>query len=455
MNIIGSTGRFFRLDKGNPRSIRTKANIYVLLALKSVSALTNFMMVPLTMNYLNPTNYGIWLTLSSVVSWMIFFDIGLGNGLRNKFAIALAKNEKQLAKMYVSTAYAFISLAMVAVLLIFLLSNQFVSWSSILNALPEMETELGFLAIIAISMFLLKMVLGLIGVMLLADQSPGLNGLIDVLSSIFSLIAVYILTKTTQSSLLALGIAISAISVVVPLAFSIWLFRTRFKEFAPSVHHVDKTCGKELVFTGFQFFLLQASGVIIFSTSNIIITQLFDPTEVTKYNIAFRYFAIATMAFNIVLTPMWSAFTEAFHRGELQWIKNAIKRLMQSWGVLCAGIAVLLLISGPAYEIWVGTQVTIPITLSFSVAVYTILFNWNSIYASFINGVGRIRLQLYTGVFIGIVNIPLAIYLGKALGLGSTGVVIAGCLCLLVGSVWAPVQTFLIVQGKAVGIWGK
>ena len=50
-------------------------------------------LVPLTINYLNPTKYGIWITLSSVIGWFSFFDIGLGNGLRNRFAEAIANND--------------------------------------------------------------------------------------------------------------------------------------------------------------------------------------------------------------------------------------------------------------------------------------------------------------------------------------------------------------------------
>ena len=36
------------------------------------------------------------LTLSSIIGWFAFFDIGFGNGLRNKFAEAIAKGDHQL-----------------------------------------------------------------------------------------------------------------------------------------------------------------------------------------------------------------------------------------------------------------------------------------------------------------------------------------------------------------------
>ena len=79
------------LLKGHERSIKAKKNILGLLAIKGASIIIGFIMVPLTIGYINPTRYGIWLTLSSIVAWLSYFDIGFGHGLRNKFAEALAK----------------------------------------------------------------------------------------------------------------------------------------------------------------------------------------------------------------------------------------------------------------------------------------------------------------------------------------------------------------------------
>lgn len=36
------------------------------------SIIANFLLVPLTINYLDTENYGIWLTLTSFISWFSF-----------------------------------------------------------------------------------------------------------------------------------------------------------------------------------------------------------------------------------------------------------------------------------------------------------------------------------------------------------------------------------------------
>lgn len=84
---------------------------------KGGGVIVNFMLVPLIINYLDTENYGVWLTLSSFISWFSFFDIGLGNGLRNKFAEAKAQGNYENAQAFVSTAY--FTIGSVSIFLIF------------------------------------------------------------------------------------------------------------------------------------------------------------------------------------------------------------------------------------------------------------------------------------------------------------------------------------------------
>ena len=74
---------------------------------------------------------------------------------------------------------------------------------------------------------------------------------------------------------------------------------------------------------------MQIAAVVVFTTDNLIITQLFGPAQVAPYSIALKYFNIAQMGFSIIITPFWSAFTEAYTKNDYAWIKNNIKRLIK------------------------------------------------------------------------------------------------------------------------------
>ena len=83
------------LNKGQERSIKAKKNIISSLLIKGGSIGVSLLLVPLTINYVNADRYGIWLTISSIVAWFSFFDVGLTQGLRNKFAEAKASGDDE------------------------------------------------------------------------------------------------------------------------------------------------------------------------------------------------------------------------------------------------------------------------------------------------------------------------------------------------------------------------
>src|SRR5690606_15983103 len=123
-----------KLNQGQGRTVKAKKNILGSVFIRGASIAISLVMVPLTIEYVNPTQYGIWLVLSSIVGWFSFFNIGLTHGLRNKFAEAKAKGEDGDAQMYVSTTYATLAIIFGLVWLIFLIVNPFLDWVAILDA---------------------------------------------------------------------------------------------------------------------------------------------------------------------------------------------------------------------------------------------------------------------------------------------------------------------------------
>jgi O-antigen/teichoic acid export membrane protein len=441
--------------QGQPRTLKAKRNIVVLFVLRAVSVLVNFILVPLTLNYLNPTKYGIWLTLTSVINWVGVLDIGLGTGLRNKFAEALARDNDDLAKTYVSTAYVFIGVIAAGAIILFWTINPFLNWASILKTGPELRSELGSLARVVFTFFCLRLVFGLIGTLLIANQRPAMSTFLEVLTNIISLFIIYILTRVSSGSLYWLGFVISGVTGLVPLAANFWYFSGKYKRYAPSLDHVNTDYAKQLTGLGVQFFILQLAGIVVFSTSNIIITQFYGPEEVTPFNIAFKYYGVPAMAFLMVLTPFWTAYTDAHVRGDHAWIRRSNKRLIQIWGGLVVAVALMTIVADRVYAIWVGKSVQVPLILSIFNGLYVIIVAWSNIFAYFINGTGKIRLQIYAAVIVSVLNIALAVYFSEHFALRSAGVILATCLALLPGCFLWPVQMKKLLTGTATGIWGK
>ena len=130
---------------------------------KAIAMLASFMYIPLMIHYLGQEQFGILATLLSVMSWVVFFDLGVGNGLRNKVAEALARNEKEEAGQYVASGYTLIGIIAVALWLLVTVAAHFIPWQSVFNTLSVSEKTLRLTVQIAAFFILLNFWLGLIG----------------------------------------------------------------------------------------------------------------------------------------------------------------------------------------------------------------------------------------------------------------------------------------------------
>ncbi|MFW5753165.1 MAG: MATE family efflux transporter [Marinilabiliaceae bacterium] len=447
--------RFIKSDTERGRGIQK--NILGLLGLKGLDVGISYLRFPLTLRFLGNELHGVWLTLGGIINWFGFFNIGLGTGLRNKLAETLARKDFVLARIYVSSTYAIISIISFLVFMLLVLSVFVLDWPSILAVSESYKPMLTATLLIVFAFFSVRFVLKLVQTILVADQRPALSQLIRSSGSVLFFIGIWLALKYRfmYGDLVVLGVLSGGTVVFSQLVASLILFSGRYRHLRPSIKYVNWRKFRSLASVGIQFFIVQISVIIMFSTDNLIITQINGPSEVVPYNVARKYFGIMEMLFMIVLEPFWSAFTQAFVKKEYQWIRKTIRQLVGLWGVSLGGSLVMLALSGWVYKIWVGEMVTVPFHLSALMMAFFMMKSWNNIFVYLINGVGKIRLQLYMSLVIAVINIPLSIFFARNLEMGPAGVILATLICLSFGAVLHPLQYKKILNGTARGVWNK
>ncbi len=440
------------------RSERTKAiskHISRSVFFKAGSILCNFLLVPLTIDFLNTSNYGVWLLISSFVSWFAFFDIGLGHGLRNKFAEAKAGGDESLIRTYVSSTYVIMAAIAAGMIGVFLLVAPFVNWSTVFNASGEMNTELGLLMLVVFSTFSTQLILKLITSIYTADQQPSKQDMINFLIQLTSVLAIVLVTRFFSSSLLLFGTVFSFIPVTILLLFNLTSFTGHYKAYQPNIRLFERRYARQLLGLGMRFFIIQMAGVIVYSTDNMIITQLYGPAEVVPYNIAFKYLSIITIGYSIIVTPYWSAITEAYVKEEFEWIRRSMRNLNRIALLFMVLTVVFVFGSDIFYQFWIGDYIRIPKLLSALMGLYVIIQVFQTPFLYFINGTGKVKLQLVALVSAALINIPLSILFAKYLQLGSAGVILATALCLMPVLILARIQYHRIINKTAKGIWNE
>ncbi len=436
------------LNKDDARSSNIVKNIFSSFALKSISIVINLALIPLTIHYLSSVKYGVWLTISSMLGWINFFDVGLGHGLRNKLAEAIARDETDKAKAYVSTAYISISIMCVFLFLVFLVINHFINWDSLLNIPAGINENMKSIALVVFSMFSLQFILQLINSILLSTQQSYKVGLISMIYNVFILLGIFLLTKFVKESLYNIALIFSMVPVIVYAVVNIFYFKRSFKKFSPSIKYFQRSALKDVLNVGVKFFIIQISLLILFGTSNFLICYFLDPSYVTPYNIAFRYFNIVVMAFSIIMIPYWSAYTEAYVKNDFAWIQKTIKRALRIWVAFLFMALLMLAFSNYAYELWVGKEnaVQIDFKLSVFMMIYVVLITFGNVFIMLLNGIGKIKPQMIVNLIGMFVFFPLSYLLVKILGMGLVGIVASTIICSAYSYIFAPWEVVKVLR---------
>ena len=334
-----------------------------------------------------------------------------------------------------------------------LFSIKLINWYKLLNVNISTVTNLTEVISISFCFFGLNFILKFIGNVFQALQIPSAMYIMNFLGHLLSLLIIYFLKITTTGNLLLVAIVYSASPPLIYLLAYPITFYCLFKKLAPSFKFFDKECIKGLFNLSIIFFLLQMASLILFSLSNLIISNLFSPAEVTPYNIVQRYFSIIPMITNIIIAPMWSATTDAYTRGDFLWINRISKKLKRMLGYIIILLSIMVVISPIVYRIWIGKNVGITFQLSILMAIYSFIIMWSHSYSYLLNGMGKLKLQTLNTIIVAILFYPLIRFLGHQLMV--PGILIGMCVLNLSGAILNTIQFNKVINKAAVGIWNK
>lgn len=405
--------------------------------------LTQFLAIPLMIHYLGQEQFGVWSTLLSIMSWIVFFDLGVGNGLRNKVAEALAKNDTAEAAKYVASGYSLIGLIALIMWALVTSISFFVPWQSVFNTNAISEATLRLTVQVVTLFVIFNFWIGLIGAILGAMQKTAMNGLGKMISNLFALLFVYVLTKTTDANITYLAMTYGISLVIANIGISWWFYQDH-PELQPKLYF-DQQHVSPLLSVGMQFFIIQIAGLVIFTTDKILITQLLGPEYVTQYEVVFRIFNLISVLHMLISTPLWSAYTDAYHRSDMAWIKRIFHKQLVIFTCIIGAVCLMGFLIEPIIALWIGHEMPVSQSLVISIGLFVLVSSWNNIYSIFLNGIGEIKLQLYMAVTAMIINIPLAIYFVKWLDLGLSGVVLATVVSLSPPAIAVTIQANQII----------
>ncbi len=441
-----------KITRGNDRSVAVKKNIIGSLIIKGFSIAISLLVVPITLGYVNAEMYGVWLTLSSIMMWIYFFDVGFTLGLRNKLTEALATKNYDYGKRLVSTTYIMMICIFVPLCIIFELLLPYLQISSLLNVNSSYESQLQNTMKLLILFCCFQMIVNVISSVIAAFQKVALSSLFSVIGQAISLVIIYLLTVFyKRSNLESLAFAISLPPILVTFIASIYLFKFKIKKVSPSLRYFDKKLVKNLFSLGVKFFIIQLQVIILYQCTNILISNLSGPEQVTEYNLAYKYLSVIMMIFSLIVSPLWPAFTDAYTKKDFIWMRGIYGKMIKIFILLALVLIIMTAISQFAFYLWIGDKAHVSWNMTIIVAMYILLQTWNTLQIQMINGIGTIKLQSYVTLIGLFCHIPLSLILGKYIG--ASGVIYSMIIINSIYCLFFTKQINLILNRKAFGIW--
>jgi O-antigen/teichoic acid export membrane protein len=415
-------------------------NVSLGVLYKAINLIIVFTTIPLLLNYLEKEQYGVWVTIFSIVNIVFFVDAGIGNGLKTKLSEAISLKDFKLARTYISTAYIFIS---IIAFLLFIIGAVFimnVDLQSLLNTSLENE-ELKTVLLTILVMIVISFVLSLFKSFYYATQQASKVELAMLIYQVLVLIGIFVLLQYFTRNLLFIALIYGCSNIIVGLLFSILFFKEH-KKIQPKISSFEKNKVKDLMGLSLAFFCIQLCMIVIFTTDNLIITNLIGPEEVTTYDIVYKLFQVVITISVIAQEPFWALYTDAYQKKDYKWIKQTLNRLNLLFLLFVGFVVGLYFLSETIISFWIQKDLNISKSLIFFISLFVLIRVYGSIYMYLLNALGKVKIQMWLYVFGAIINIPLSIFLVEYFDLGSSGVILGTSISIVSLSIVLPIQAY-------------
>jgi O-antigen/teichoic acid export membrane protein len=400
---------------------------------RSLNILVQALSISLTVRYLGKERFGVWATISTIITWLSVANFGIGHGLTTRVSAFQAESDREAAYRSIFSAWAIVLFLALAALPVCLLAASLLPWPSILGVTgPLAAKEATPTVFVCVLLVLAALPLNTFGSVLLGYQRSDIVNATAVVSSTAGLALLFVATRlgwgmpALAATLMLPALAAAAVQAALASRLGFVRFARRYF----SAHEA-----RSMLRLGSKFLLLQLFGIMIFETGALIIAGKFGAAEVTPYGVTNRVAMIVMIVMTImaiVMTPLWPAYGDAFARGDTAWARRVFFKSVRVVVGIWVVAAVALAVAGK-YLIrwWAGPDAVPSDGLLWAMLLYTLAYGCGLVVAQPLNGSGHLNTQVLAAVVTAALNIPLAIFLAGRLGVWGVVMSQAGLMIVL------------------------
>ncbi len=356
------------------------------------------------------------MVLVSIIAAMGFADLGIGNGLMNAVSEAYGKDNRSLAREYVTSALALMLCIATFLTVAGAVGYPFLPWMRLFNVKSEAVAAEGAKAFLVLyGSFIVSIPLGVIMRAQAGLQKGYASQIVNTAGSVLSLGAMLVVIWVHGS--LAWLVFASVFAGIIATMFNGWLLFWQHPWLVPSWHAYRGTSASKILKLGLMFFLLQCAFAVGFASDNVVIAQVLGAAAVAAYAVPQKLFSAVTILVSMGLVPLWPAYGEALARGDVAWVRKTFVGSLWLASAVSVPLCILLVLAGPwILRVAVGKSLHAPMSLLVTLAIWGIVGAVSGAVAMLLNGAGIMKVQSILSAFASVSNLALSIFFTRRLG---------------------------------------
>ncbi len=367
------------------------------LAARAVQAAALLAQVPLAIGHLGVGQYGMWMAIVSISSFVFLADLGLSSSLTSLIAEALGRDDRRQAGIHFTSALVAVACFTTVVAAVCCVASGLVPWSAVLS-LDARDTAkaAAVFRVLAIG-GALTLITGLFARSRIACQEGYRNSLWEASGALAALLGLAI-AKRAGADIVATIAWTIGFGLLPPSLNALLLIREK-----PWLIQLDRAAmartAPRLIRLSAGFFILTMAYVVSFQTHGAVISHYAGPRAAAEYAVGFRLFGLLPQFFSLMLTPLWPAYRDACVRGDTRWTKKTL-----AWSLAFTASAsaiaslVLLGLSDKLIAVWLHETVLPSPALRLWFAIWAVTNCIAGCLAMFYHGLGWMRFQVYQAV---------------------------------------------------------
>jgi O-antigen/teichoic acid export membrane protein len=434
--MVGRLRDFFRKQFHAGRGGRAKLAISTSFISRVVTTAISLVVVPITVRYLGNEGYGLMTTISAVVAWLQFANLGIGLGLQNALTEETARGNAQAQKQLVSTA-VFSLLAIGLVLMVAgLIAFPQVQWTRLFPpTTSRFTTEIPWTVLVVFLGFVSTIVLGFVNPIYAARLELHIGNIQTLVISVCTLLGTLVAVHNHWGLIGVVSCTIG-LTAVMQWAFAIWVLYGRgLSEIRPTLSQFTRTAAHRLYKTGIEFFIMGLCNIAFFGIDSFLIARFLTIDRVTPYSVAQKIFLHTDGILGVMTASLWAAYGNAKAQGDYAWIRRTHGKMLRIFAAAYGIVGIVAIFFGHSLlGWWVGRAAAPGTILIVGVGLYFCVRSWTSLHAFLLNGLNVIRPQVWCLATTAVFAVGLDLLLIKRLG--PLGLAVGGFIAFILTGAW-------------------